>query len=504
MMFAVNGKTSFSKISIKDFSMKRVSYIKFILVCIFVLVFVLFIFAFSNVKEINVDSVNSLIWILSLIGWIQFFFSLYTWKKVSGNYFSIYTIFLVFAYLFTYGQCLMWAIGVHTSDEIGKVRLFTLSTPSRFSIVQTQIVTLVGLFAFHVGTMLAFKKRSQDKDNIKARPVNVFQRSCLFQVCRLTSIISTPLMYYSIIRNIFINRVYGYGAALYNADVVATQNNLVLLIRMMFIPSIFGLLISSSYNRIVVRICYINFAIFMILGLFAGDRGEWLFPLFLLIWMHHKYYRKINALKLVKYIVAGSLLIFVAVAVRNTRKNGITVSGLVDSAVGESNPFVSAVFELGNSMRPALIIIQYGWGLYPYGNSYVLAFLGMITERVIMFFKPEYLSLSAWFSQSYLRISYGAGFSFIAEAIMNYGPYGAIIALLIIGFVFSKFVFYVENTDYKITPVKAFFGISTAYSMIQAIRNTLLVATKTWFFSTVLILLFYFVFSSFQRRKANL
>lgn len=486
--------------------MKRVSLTKIIVIFIFAFFYSSFLFVYPRIQENSIGSEGMIIWGLSIAGWIQLLFSLFTWKKLSGKIFSVYSIFLIFAYLFTFGQCLMWAFGIHVSNEIGNARLYTLSVPTQIDIIRTQLVTLIGLLAFHMGTVVVFDDQASARnriDKVTSTP-NSDQRNCLFHVCVFTSIISTPLMFYSIIRNNIINSVYGYGASLYNADVVASQNNIVLLLRMMYIPSLFGLLISSAYDKKVVKICYASFFIFTVLGLFAGDRGEWLFPLCLLIWMHHKYYAKITIRSFFKYAIGGFFLTVVAVAVRNSRGSGITISGIFDSIIGEKNPITSAVFELGGSMRPALIVLKYGWGTYPYGNSYLSAFLGMVTERVIMLFQPNYISLSGWFSKSFLGISYGAGFSFVAEAIINYGPYLAAITLLIIGMIFSRLIFSIENVNYIKSPLKSFFFISTAYSMIQAIRNTLLVATKTWFFSTILILLLYLIYSLFYKRRIKL
>ena len=475
--------------------MKRVNIYKFIVTCIFIVLFVLFCFVFPTIREVNNDSLDFSIWALSVCGWVQLLFSLWTWRKISGSAISIYSIFVIISYLFTFGQCLMWAIGIHYSGEIGQARLYTLTVPTRTIIVQTQIITLMGLFAFHTGAVLFYKKKKKAYRRTIQKSTDSMERSTLYQTCKITSIISTPLMFYSIIRNIVINNAYGYGAALYNADIVASQNNIVLLLRMMYFPSIVGLLVSSQYNKTVMRICYTSFFFFMVLGLFAGDRGEWLFPLCILIWMHHKYYRKITKKAFAIYAIAGAILIIICVAVRNTRITGVSLAKVIDSIVGEKNPIISAIFELGGSMRIALIVLEHGWGIYPFGNTYVHALLGMVTEKVIKFFQPNYVSLSAWFSRVFLRISYGAGFSFVGEAIMNYGPYGSIAILFVIGILFSKIAFSAENIDFKACPLKAFFCISTSYSIIQCIRNTMLVAGKTWVFSTVIIVLLYYLVS---------
>ena len=481
--------------------MRKVSLVKFKVFFLYVLLLVVYGAAYLSISEFNQEKLGTVIWILSVMGWIQYVFSLSSWWKLTDSFFSVYSIYITFSYLFTYGQCLMWGIGIHLPNEIGKVRLYSWAIPSQSSIIQTQLITLIGLLSFHTGAVLLYKRRvSYSNIRINTQTINI-QENALYRVCQITNLISTPLMFYSVIRNIFIIREFGYGATLYNAEVVATQNNIVMLLRMMYIPSIFGMLIASRYKRQVYKTCYISFGFYTVLSLFAGDRGEWLFPLCLLLWMHHKYCNRINLKRVIKYSVMGFALITICVAVRNSRTSGVRLSGVVDAIAGESNPIVSGIFELGSSMRPTLIIMQNGWKTYPYGNSYIHALLGMITERVIKLYQPNYSGLSTWFSQSYIGISYGAGFSFIAEAIMNFGPYGSIVILLVLGMLSSRCMFSVESSDYTYSPVSVFFQVSTIYAMLQGIRNTMLTAGKTWFFSTVLIMLLYYLYFSLLKRR---
>lgn len=482
--------------------MKRVSFIKLFVTVITIIVTSIYLVEFPNDSGMFINNIDGTIYILSLLGWVCLFFCIITWKKLTGCFISMYSIYLLFIVLFTYGQCLMWALGIHLPDEIGKSYLYTFNIPNKISILKTQMLTLASIMAFHCGSVMFFNKG--EKRKVSTINVTKRKRLCLYNICILTSIISTPLMFYSIIRNIIISRVYGYGAALYNTDVVAAQNNLILLLRLMYFPSIVGLLIGSKYEKRIMYICYINFFVFTLLGLLAGDRGEWLFPLFILVWMHNKYLKKIDFTRLLKYAFVGLVLVIISVAIRDSRSNGITAKGVIDAIIGETNPIVSAVFELGGSMRPTLIILENGWGQYPFGNSYILALLGMVTERIIMMFIPDYLSLSAWFSHSYLGIRYGAGFSIVAEALMNYGPYVALISIYLLGALCSKLFFSIENIDINHYPIYVFFAIGTAYSLLQIIRNTLLVGLKMWIFSTVIMIVIYHVYYLISNRRKGL
>lgn len=447
---------------------------------------------------------EELITFLSILGWIEFVFCVITMKIKCGKFFTLYSIFLIFSFLFTYGQCLMWALNIHLENEIGKQRLYTLGTTNNDAIVHTQMLTLIGLLVFHCGSLISYRKKPANNKFVEIENDPQDQKkNALLGASWICNIVSSPFMLYSILRSVAINSIYGYGAVLNNAAVVATQNNFVLLIRMMYIPSLFGILISSEYKKGYVRYCYISFALYMILSMLAGDRGEWLFPLLLIVWMHHNYYKPIMAKRMLGYIIAGFLLASISVGIRDSRNTGVTVSGFLDALSGSQNPIISAIFEMGGSMRPTLVLVQYGWNSYPYGNSYLLALIGMITEKPLSTLIPGYESLSGWFSRSYLGIKYGAGFSFIAEAFANYGPYLFLVAMFLMGILFSKGMFFAEGINYKKRPLASFMGLATANAMILAIRNTLLVSLKTWIYSTLTILIVYYLICSITRHNRS-
>lgn len=480
--------------------MIRVSIHKFVTACLTLMVLFLFFMYYPSLDNIDSGDLNGIIQVFSVLGWIELVYCVYSWKKLTGKLFSLYTIFALFYFLFTYGQCLMWAFGIHIKYEIGAMRMYTLPVPSRLAIIKAQVITLVGYLVFHFGALMVLQRKN--KTTAFAKRINEsFSTGTLYDVCKVTSLISTPLMFYSIARNISINSVYGYGAALYNADVVATQNNIILLVRQMYFPSLVGMLVGSNYKKEVMGLCYINFAVFTVLSMFAGDRGEWLFPLFFLIWLHGEFRNKIKFKEIIRYLIFGFLLIILSVGVRRSRKTGVTLAGLIKAVLGEENPLIAAVFELGNSMSPTVILLEHGWKTYPFGNTYILALCGMVTEKVIKNLIPDYLSLSSWFSRIFLKIRYGAGFSIIAEAIMNYGPYMGLIAMFILGIIFSKSVFCLDNIDCKNNPVRVFIAIATANSLILTIRNTMLVALKMWVFSTFSIICLMVIVESLSKSR---
>ena len=268
---------------------------KIISIITFVICFLGFIFSY---EEIN--GTQSEIYVFSVIGVIELLFCLITLRNVTGRNFSLYGIFIIFAFLFHYGQCLMWAFGIHYPNEIGTANIYTKGIPSGEIIAKSQLLTLIGLLSFHTGALLVMKKakgtKRQEKFDINIIRTNR-KAQALYTASVIALAISLPLMYLYQIRDITVNARYGYGAILYNEIVVASQNNTIQLLRQMYFPAIVGLLISTGYRKKTVYFCYFNFAIFVLLNLMAGNRGEWIYPLAILIWMHHSFVKKINVKK---------------------------------------------------------------------------------------------------------------------------------------------------------------------------------------------------------------
>ena len=484
----------------------------------------------------------SLVIVFSWIGILAFVFCVINFRKITGKWFTLYTIYFIFLCLFMFGQCFMWAFGIHDSEEIGRVNLFHFGFPATTKgILLAQLLSILGIIMFHCGFCLFYKKNRNVKEselnlpsdssldhnefikktnysdenaltNISSvsfqagfdqtlKPIE-YKDNDLFVVSCIACLFGSIATFYSIARAIVVNQVYGYGATLYNAEVVASQSNIILLLRMLFFPSLVGILIGSSFSYKSRRFVYVIFAVFSFASLMAGDRGEWIFPLVLLFWLHHNYVRPINLRKFFMYVALGVLLIFVSVAVRNVRLNGVTISKLFDSMFSGDNAIFSAFFELGRGMQHSVIMMEVGWDSYPYGNTYLLALLGMVTEAVPRFLIPGYSSLATWYSTKFLSISYGAGFSIIAEGIVNFGPLFFWIPLFIFGFLFARILFGEKSKLSINNALSLFMKTSITYCALQGIRNTALVSLKTFVFSTALIIIAVYVFKSIRKNRS--
>jgi len=457
-----------------------------ILIAVFAYVIYLFLI------DADISNYKTGIYIMSVMGWIAWAYMCISWKKLTGELFSLYIIFISFAVVFTYGQCLMWALGIHGNRlEIigrfieGRIRL----TDS--DIFRTQLLTIVGLLAFHAGAMCQYKRLSNDSAWLKDHRSS----QSLVTVCKVMLVISTICAYYYWLRNGIIYRSFGYGAYQYGEN-SGNINSIIIILGWMFIPSMIGVLVGNNYKKTDKKVCYTLFAIFVVLCTFAGDRA-WIYNLVILVWLHYRMQGTFNTRRFVRLSISGLIILTFAEAVSTVRGGGLSFNAIINSIIND-NPISSAFFEMGGTMAPTAIIFHDPNFNYPFGNSYLLSIPEMITTKFITFFVPEYQALGGWFSQTYLGLSYGAGFSMIAEALANYGRYVAPLWMILMGVVIARAINIQHDEKDEIT---IFFKSTTCISFLYIVRNSTVNGLKQWFFTTFIIMVLVTVLTSRKRKR---
>ena len=210
----------------------------------------------------------------------------------------------------------------------------------------------------------------------------------------------------------------------------------------------------------------IIFGVYALLGLAAGDRGSWLYSLILLIWLLRKRpdHKKRSLIGIAIVGIIGIYLLSVITVARNS--GGIwslSFSAFADAFKPENSPLVGAFFEMGSSMGIITFFLSKGNAIYPYSNTYVTAILGAISSDFLSKLGIQQVLLGDWFSQEYLSLDYGAGFSMIGEAYVNGGYWGGFIYMMILGIVIGRVLRMCQtHTKIHAAPIQSFIAISFA------------------------------------------
>lgn len=440
-------------------------------------------------KTISLNTNNSnLGYILDISGWILYFFCIYTWYNKTNKIIDLYTIFITLFFLFNYGQCLMWGLNIHKVSEIGRFLLFDKYRIYNNDIILAQLLTLTCILLFHFGAMITANGKTKIKNNsISTNEIKT--KRIIFITCKILLIFIIPITYYIQYKKMVMSINYGYYA-LFTGEL---SFGYLSLITRLFFPCIYGLMFSSNFNKKIVYKCYVVILVYFIFSLIIGSRANIVYELLILVYLHHRYVRKINFKNFVIYSITFVFLMSTMSSIRNIRDYGVTMDNLKESFLINNNIITDSFFEMGGTMSVQTIILQKGYDIYPYGNTYLLGLLGIITDKTIRIFKPEYIDLSTWFSEKYLNLTFGAGFSIVAEALINFGPYFAPIIMIFFGYIIAKISNITETDSCK----KKILALISFHSFVMFIRGTFGYYIKEWFFTISVLYISYLIVSLF-------
>lgn len=423
-----------------------------------------------------------------------------TWVKKGNKFFCPYIIFLCFFIAFSMGQSILWGLCIHPENEIGPGVIYNVLVTQE-DIVNAQRYSCLGVMSFHLGAILVERKRNY----LIIKQGGEFERirNAMKLVGTVVGCVSIPLTLYNTISYYKIARQYGYRAIYYGGYV--NSSPLFQIVEFFFFPSLLCLLIGYQYNKISRIIVYLIFGLYMAVGILSGDRGSWIYKVIVLFWLHIQYTPKFNRKNFLKFIIAGVILIYIVGViknVRNTELDNISVSFILENISLDKSPIIAAIAEMGGSMAICLLLIKFGNGIWPYGNTYLTAILGAVSSRIFTTIGGEYVNLDTWFSKEYLNLgTYGAGFSLLGEAYLNGGFIKSQIYLILLG----SFVGYLLSWNNKrikdISPLKIFMVSSSLNTFIGYSRGAMFMYIKQWLWGSLIMAFLIFCVSRFFRNK---
>jgi oligosaccharide repeat unit polymerase len=446
-------------------------------------------------------------YVLNWLGIAVYFYAILTWKwERKESLFSMYTIFFTFFLLFSYGQCVMWALGIGWDRGIGTGVLYYGSgiIPNEAQMITTKWYTCICMLLFHYGAILFAGKSSYNTANVVSPDKAHRDRELLYKCgCVITAIV-LPVAIYQGVQELLIAQTYGYKA-LYYGD-LATQSGYIQILLYLFFPALLCLLIGSNFNKKVTRAVIIIFLLYATLGAMSGDRGSWIYSLVILIWIFAQR-KKIRLKDVVFWGILGVLGLYmlnVITDVRNIGLDSLSVESFINGFSVEESPIVDTFFEMGGSMGIITFFLMVGNEIYPYGNTYVTAILGAISSRFLSLLGIEQVLIGNWFSQEYLGISWGTGFSMIGEAYVNGGFFGGFIYVFIIGIIIGKLLSRCrDRSDMEQNPIGAFVSIAVLNIVTGFPRSAVYLIIKEFVYGVLIIILIMWLLRQIRHRRTT-
>ena len=403
----------------------------------YLVLFVFLVVFFNFYTKIDERSIFIVSWFSNII-FVNIFLDIY---KKCKNYMDFGIVFLTIVILFCNGQMLLYSFGVPYSD----LSIFKYSFSKVYFAAK---YFLYSFLMFGLAFVLNTNNKSAERKTIETTCSSVdiaikkFSYFCLI-------IFSFPFLY-SKINQLMISLRYGYDSIYYGnfsssiqfADFIGYFSNL-------FVISLLFLVYVYRNKKGLRKIFSLSILLLILIYFVTGMRGS---ALTLLISYLLIYFKFVNIKKSNKFIIISSIAILVLLfipIIKNYRGSSSKNWSDFTSSISNSNnsAVVETISEIGGSMAPFIMTSNIIPNPFPYryGLSYVSSFLAIIPSSIYgTSFFTDNSALDIWLMKTY-NMSYGPGFSIMAESYYNFGYYGGIFFSFVIG----MFISYVLNYKSK-------------------------------------------------------
>ena len=200
--------------------------------------------------------------LLNWLGIVIYLYGLATWHWTSKDeLFSLYSVFWSFLFVFSFGQCVMWAFHIGLDSGIGSAVLFygTGYIPSQAEVVAAKWYTCISMLSFHITALLFTAKarsRSSHQEH-KSAADSAANRKTLFYAGAITTTIIAPIVMVQKVVEAITAARYGYAALYYGA--YATQGGYLQIISFLFFPGLIALLVGSGFSKVANAQCADHF-----------------------------------------------------------------------------------------------------------------------------------------------------------------------------------------------------------------------------------------------------
>jgi oligosaccharide repeat unit polymerase len=405
---------------------------------------------------------------------LQFFLQLWSWKKVSGGLFDPYVVYLTAATLFNGGRTLLACLPDNSFESpfSPSIALYGL------------YVVGLALCSFHLGALIAFAS-ARVRPARARKPLAIPGVTLRYVGGWLVLIAIVPM---SILMKQAVTGVMrdGYGVALYTNEAATSFAATPSVLAAFLVPGAF-LLLAGSAKRAGLRLT--TAAIVGVYSgslLFIGWRAAAISVAIAYVWLWH---RCVRAIPRAAILSLGALLLAIMPAVaamRNlTGQDRVSLDTFVQSVEGAKA--FSAVEEMGGIWETVAhtITLVPAERPYDYGASYGLSAL-TVFPNLFWDVHPalHYGSPETWLVRRVAPWAAakggGLGFSFIAEAYLNFGVAGCVIMIGAMGFLLARAVQWAEGVGHPLAFALIASALAASIKYVRA-DSTELVRPLVWY-----------------------
>lgn len=443
-------------ISKKEKSLIMTIYIYIIFICIGMIIL------YNNTPVKLIDYINFIT--IAMLIW-----NIYSWTIIEGEFFCAYNIYTIVSFCFLSGRNILANIKTLNFNE----NLFWNFTDNE--VIAAQFFTLACLGVFHICSILAIQRKYKSNKINSNRELDITRKSIYYTGWILLLISIIPVII-DTLYILYITNRYGYLGIYENKiDGILQQ---ILTLKNYFIPSI--ILLCSYYYKINIKKtkCFVFISIlYAIILMTSGGRGKEVNILIVAIIMYHIFVTPVKGYKILVLSIVGYIGVSLLSIIQIIRIDGVDYSKMLHILInGNENYFIKTIYEMGFSIYPILNIMNLVPSIYDYsmGTSYLFSFTTLIPTIFTngINYAEEYSTLSIWLQEA-LNMSWGPGFSLVAEAFKNFGWYGIFI-FIVLGILFSKLFTKINKNTLENNPISFCLGLMSFSFILMLPRQEFL------------------------------
>jgi oligosaccharide repeat unit polymerase len=372
---------------------------------------------------------------------LAFLWILTSWYLLRRNLFEPYSLFMISAGLFNGGQAVLELLGLNHNGMLD----------GRFApevLVESLFLVTLSALALHTGAILAIPELAV---RTSPRGSPVFRERATRLAGWVLLAVSIVPTYLYLKDSVDVVLDFGY-MALYRRD---QSYALIWALSGFFVPGIIFLLAGARDSRGIQWFCMSIAAAFMAINLFLGARGAAVMSGAAVAWTYERVAHKIPRKLLVVLVVLALIIFSLIRETRNTEARWrLSLDQQIETLTNLQDPISKSIAEMGYSLVTVAhtltlvpAIRDYDLGVsYFYGATTIIPNLGWEVHPGI-----AHGLLCDWLTRTVEPLvaasGGGLGFSFIAEAYLNFGWIGGPIFLAIVGYLLSRLFLQADSQD---------------------------------------------------------
>ena len=411
------------------------------------------------------------------IGLLQLILSVYSWIRIGNKLISPYFFFLLCLYVFSFGQSFFYPLNVHIDTDL-------IYTEQTLMIFNAQCLTLIFLNCFHFGALRSknISHYISDCNNIEFPNLKI--------IGWIMFIISAYPYLHGKLSSLQYALSHGYASLYEIEQKFGLDVGLKGVINDFFIPSTICLYVAYHEKKIARYLIFGLWITLIIIMLNIGGRTRSVILITLMLILYNNFVKPFTKKQLIIVALGGMVVLSLLSYIRQTR-NSSNRSMNITNMLLDDNGAVQTIAEMGNTMFCMIHTMEFvpAEEDYRYGKSYAYSFTTLIPNLGFWEEHPakKEANLGEWLTNK-MELSYGSGYSMVAEAYMNFGPYGFIM-MYILGFFFASMFGVLESAIKKKNAPVIVFTLIVFWMSLRLPRNSFIGLVRSLFYYGFLLYL---------------